>query len=71
MKGIFDGALNVGGYNFKREESSYGLPTIRIIPTIPEASIAFCTLELLKYNQEWTPLGQQRWLKEREKDGNT
>jgi hypothetical protein len=54
--------VNIHGFNFEDPP----VKLIRIIPTVKGAEIAFCTPELLRYNQEWTPLGHKRWLRERE-----
>jgi hypothetical protein len=69
MPGIFDGAFNVGGHTFDMDDDMDDYRSgvlIRIIPTYADADLAFCSSDLLQYCQEWTPLGHQRWLRERE-----
>jgi len=58
--------MNLGGFQFDMNEQMSSEQLVRIIPTRYDVDLAFCTYELLQYNQEWTPLGHQRWLRERE-----
>jgi hypothetical protein len=54
-------AFTVGGHSFEQPP----IKLIRIIPTLDKADLAYCTPDLLAYSQEWTPLGHQRWLRDR------
>jgi hypothetical protein len=66
---IFSDALRIGGHVFSMgvgDVSDSTIVLIRIMPTT-NCPLAFCTPELLKYNQEWTPLDHQRWLREQGK----
>jgi hypothetical protein len=56
--------FNVGGHQFDMDSGQQLL--IRIIPTTYEADLAYCAPDLIQYYQEWTPLGHERWLRERE-----